>query len=208
MSPTTIGPGPTHAISSGRDPIIDTPPKHADQTRDSGDRRELSAWWLVLTIVVVGAIWFIAQPSPGQPFEDYQADGYQLALAAARESGRPILLIFTAPGCPPCQEMRRSVWPDDRIKALQAERYLTVTVDADSSAGAELCQRYIVIGTPMVIVIDAHENLIGRWGGLMNVQQMLSFLNTAADVLADPMNAADNPMPDQHVTGDQDKGVS
>ena len=56
---------------------------------------------------------------------------YQEALAAARASGRPVLLDFTGHGCVNCREMEARVWSDPRVLSMLKDDYIVCSIYTD-----------------------------------------------------------------------------
>jgi thiol-disulfide isomerase/thioredoxin len=82
---------------------------------------------------------------------------YKRAVAQARETGRPLLLDFTADWCKPCKEMDARFWVlADVIKAVQP--FIAVKVDFDSEKG--LVDKYRVSAIPFVVFADPLGNTI------------------------------------------------
>lgn len=77
---------------------------------------------------------------------------YKTAMAAAKESGKPVLMDFTAEWCKPCKAMDASFWVKPDIIKL-SERFVCVKVDLDASK--KLAQKYGVHSIPNVIVTDS-----------------------------------------------------
>jgi protein disulfide-isomerase len=107
----------------------------------------------------------------------WRAD-FQSALAEAGESGKPVLIDFSASWCPPCQVMKHEVWPDREVaKAIKAG-YVPLLVDVDGPNSAEIAQRYGVSSIPSIVVVDAQGRVL-RQGSFMTSSQMLNFLKKA-----------------------------
>lgn len=54
---------------------------------------------------------------------------YNAARIESRETGKPLLLYFTRPGCLPCLQMEASTFKDEAVRA-EASRYVCLKVDA------------------------------------------------------------------------------
>lgn len=82
---------------------------------------------------------------------------FKKAQQAARTSGKPLLLDFTAPWCKPCQMMDREFWVrDDVIQA--AKPFVAVKIDYDTMIN--LVNRYDVKAIPFVVFTDPLGNMV------------------------------------------------
>ncbi len=104
---------------------------------------------------------------------------YAAALAEAKQSGRPVLLDFTASWCPPCQVMKREVWPDEEVGRLVDRSFIPVLMDLDQVDGGRAAQRYAVSTIPTILVVDGDGQVL-RGGQFMSRGEMVKFLKKAA----------------------------
>jgi thiol:disulfide interchange protein len=80
---------------------------------------------------------------------------YEEAIEQARAENKPVLLIFTASWCGPCQQMKKSVYPSAPVQAV-ANRLIWLTVDVDLPANQSLTQKHGISGIPALVIIDAN----------------------------------------------------
>ena len=85
------------------------------------------------------------------------ATDFKQAQTLARESGRPLLLDFTAAWCKPCKEMDRTFWVlPEVVEAMKP--FVAVKVDFDSQKN--LVGKYSVGAIPFVVFADPLGNMI------------------------------------------------
>jgi thiol-disulfide isomerase/thioredoxin len=100
---------------------------------------------------------------------------FKKAQALALETGRPLLLDFTAPWCKPCLAMDKEFWVlPDVIAATKP--FIAVKIDFDNQKG--LVGKYNVSAIPYVIFADPLGNLVTfrRGFGKKNVTELNQIL--------------------------------
>ncbi|MFT3787969.1 MAG: thioredoxin family protein [Tepidisphaeraceae bacterium] len=102
----------------------------------------------------------------------WQTD-FDAALGRARESGKSLLVDFTATWCPPCQVMKHEVWSDDRVAAAANRAYVPVLIDVD--ANADIARRYGIQTIPSILVVDGSGQM-QRSTTFVDADGMLAFL--------------------------------
>jgi thiol:disulfide interchange protein len=143
--------------------------------------------WLAVLVGLLVVQWpmlkgVVYRASGAVPPEDgipWRMD-FQAALLEAEQTGKPVLLDFTADWCPPCQVMKHDVWPDDAVRHAIEEGYIPVLIDTDRTQNRIISQRYNVRSIPTIIVVDAQGQVI-RQGGFMSRSAMVDFLRAARD---------------------------
>jgi thiol-disulfide isomerase/thioredoxin len=96
---------------------------------------------------------------------------FKKAQAAARETGKPLLLDFTAVWCKPCKVMDEQFWVrQDVVEATKP--FIAVKIDYDSEKG--LVGKYNVSAIPFVAFTDPLGNMITfrRGFGSKNVKEL------------------------------------
>ena len=122
--------------------------------------------------------------APGIAWFDGNVDA---AFAAAKTRSKPVLLYWGAVWCPPCQQLKSTVFsrPDFIEKT---KLFVPVYLDGDEPGAQQAGERFRVTGYPTMVVLDAAGNEIQRIAGTMDLAQFANLLDT---VLGDvqPVNA-------------------
>jgi thiol:disulfide interchange protein DsbD len=82
------------------------------------------------------------------------------ALAAAKSSGKPVVIDFYADWCLPCKELDAKTFTDPRVVA-ELDRFLRVKADltvAEDPSTVALTRQYAILGVPTIVFIDANGN--------------------------------------------------
>jgi thiol:disulfide interchange protein len=104
----------------------------------------------------------------------WRAD-FEAATAEAKASDKPVLLVFSASWCPPCNAMKHDVWPDAAVSQLVNRGFVPLYVDVDDPANADVARRYGIRGIPTVLVIDASGDVV-KQESYMSRSAALDFL--------------------------------
>jgi len=99
------------------------------------------------------------------PVEFSEGD-YDKAVAKAKETGRPLVMKFSATWCGPCNAMKPS-WEAKDVKNLMNDKAIFLHVDADR--GQNLMQKFGVSSIPTTMIAKPDGA-----GGDLKVQQRTS----------------------------------
>ncbi|MFO0275144.1 MAG: thioredoxin family protein [Betaproteobacteria bacterium] len=93
-----------------------------------------------------------ADMPPGIPWVDVKAGGsVDAAFARARQENRPLFLYWGAVWCPPCNQVKATVFSrQDFIE--RARSFIPVYIDGDAPAAQQLGARFKVSGYPTTIL--------------------------------------------------------
>ena len=102
---------------------------------------------------------------------------FKEAKARAQETGKPLLLDFTAKWCEPCQVMDRTFWLDPAV-IKKSKDYVCVKLNFDNNAS--LKRKYRIRSIPFILMSDS-------WG--MELASHRGYGNGSARVIYQKMEA-------------------
>jgi thioredoxin-like negative regulator of GroEL len=112
------------------------------------------------------------------------------AFEAAQTTQRPVFLYWGAKWCPPCQQLKSSVFSRGDFIA-KSKQFVTVYLDGDDPGAQKWGEKFGVLGYPTVVILRPDQQEITRIAGGMDLSLYadlldgaLSDLRPMADVLA------------------------
>ncbi len=79
---------------------------------------------------------------------------YKAALEQAKKEHKPVVLVFSAAWCGPCQSMKKTVYPSKEVTPLQ-DKFVWAYLDVDEEANAAAATKYKVEGIPHIQFLNA-----------------------------------------------------
>lgn len=132
---------------------------------------------LVVALVVLAALVAITTISMVRQSHElipWQTD-FKDAQLQSHQTGKPILLDFSADWCGPCQEMRRATWSDANVAGALHE-YIPVQINIDSNP--QLASQFEVRGIPHLVVLNRRGDIVKFTEGGMDPSEFLRWLGT------------------------------
>ncbi|MEZ6093189.1 MAG: thioredoxin family protein [Pirellulaceae bacterium] len=100
-------------------------------------------FWLSFLVLSLAYAWYCFYV-PGNKIN--WANSFVAAQQQSVETGKPIVLYFTASWCVPCRIMKRQVWADVEVTDIINEDFIPLSIDIDNLDHAELMNRYQIKG--------------------------------------------------------------
>lgn len=154
-------------------------PSFDNQALGSKRKPLLHFWrcfWLTFLVVSLAYAWHCFYVPPN---DIAWAKDYASAQRQAAESGKPMVLYFTAKWCVPCRVMKRQVWADVQVMQLVNAKFIPVAIDVGAPENAEILASYKVAGSPVTVVCEPHGEVVDWRTGGISKPQFLELLNSA-----------------------------
>ncbi len=78
---------------------------------------------------------------------------YKSALAEAKKTGKPMLVVFSATWCGPCQANKKNVYPSEAVQPYH-DKFVWAYLDVDEAANKKVAQEFGVNGIPHIQFLD------------------------------------------------------
>ena len=89
---------------------------------------------------------------------------YDAALATAKKEGKPVVLVFSASWCPPCQSMKKNVYPSAEVKPMH-DKFVWAYLDVDVEANAKAAEKFGVQGIPHIQFLSSEGKDVDKLVG-------------------------------------------
>ena len=120
-------------------------------------------------------------PPAGQSHEIAWREGDVAdAFAEARELGKPVILYWGANWCPPCAQMKVTLFKNREFIA-ETEKFVPVYLDGDTEGAQRWAERFAVAGFPTLIVLRPDGTEVTRINSAGKTADLLALLRAAAD---------------------------
>lgn len=89
---------------------------------------------------------------------------YRSALSDAKKTGKPVILVFSASWCGPCQTMKKEVYPSAAVKEYH-DKFVWAYLDTDDNDNEKASKEFGVSGIPHVQFLDSSGKSVDKQVG-------------------------------------------
>lgn len=151
----------------------------ADNQVMQASRGPSFVWIVAVLLVVVAWAGAIAMRGEKQVLVGW-TDGMPTGQQLAQESDRPMIVLFTATWCGPCQTLKKNVLSQPAVQdALQAG-FVPVQIDmtdqSSANPNAQVAQHYNITGYPTVVAISPNGEWIEAFEGDRTPERFMAWL--------------------------------
>ncbi len=130
----------------------------------------------IAVVAAVAAAFFFTTP-PAKAGPTFKKD-YVAAFNEAKKSGKPLVVVFSATWCPPCQQMKKSVYPSGSVKPYH-DKFVWTYLDIDKPENRPAMQRFGVKGVPHIQFVSPAGKSLGHFSGAVSTRQFTGVLDRA-----------------------------
>jgi thioredoxin 1 len=104
---------------------------------------------------------------------------FDSTMSSAKTSGKPAVLIFSAHWCPPCQMMKKEVYPSAEVAPFK-DRFVWAYLDVDQPGTRAAAEKFQVRGIPAIFIVSPDGKQLGQQVGGSDPATFARLLASAA----------------------------
>jgi thiol-disulfide isomerase/thioredoxin len=101
---------------------------------------------------------------------------FKEALKAGKKANKPVVLIYSASWCPPCQMMVKEVYPSKEVKEY-VNKYVWAYLDVDVAKNMRSAETYGVGGIPRILLVNPAGDFLNDQTGASDPKDFADFLS-------------------------------
>lgn len=121
----------------------------------------------------------VSKDEPKKEIKDEEqiiADDFNQAIKMSGETGKPILMFFTADWCGWCKKMKKDVLTDEFVKTSM-KNYIFVTIDTDKQK--HLARKFKISGLPSYLITNCDQEELKIGSGYADPKKFLNWLDNS-----------------------------
>lgn len=134
---------------------------------------------------------------------DWYAGSIEEAFAESKASGKPVFLYWGAVWCPPCQEIKYTVFKSQQFINL-TKLFIPVYLDGDTDRAQSWGEKFDVQGYPTMIVFNTDGDEVTRIPGGIDISRYNSVLELSLNQMKPTAELVQLALSDTSALGDKD----
>ena len=128
---------------------------------------------IIIIALALLAFWALTKlRNPAVNFQEDAEGGIQFhkgtwaeAIAKAQKENKPIFMDIYATWCGPCKQLRKYTFADKGAGEFFNQNFINVALDGEQPEGADLAQKFEIMGYPTLIFFDKNGNVLQKSPG-------------------------------------------
>ena len=135
-------------------------------------------WLFPILVLVLMAGFLIVRGSSGSGGPGIVwGENYATGMGQAKDQNKAVLLAFTTTWCTYCNQMKKTTYKDDKVKALVEDRFVPIYLDAEKETA--LAEKYGVYGLPAFYVLKPDGTTVESFSGYYDAGAFAGVLEKA-----------------------------
>lgn len=149
---------------------------------------KITALLFALALIVVGTLSQASDFPKGSPA--FETD-FAKTVAIAKENGKPVIAVFSAVWCGPCQMMKKEVYPSKAVKPFH-DKFNWVYVDVDEASNEKVQTKFKVEAYPTLIFLNSNGKKVDELIGAADSSEFAKTLKGVLKKVPPPVETADS----------------
>ena len=138
----------------------------------------------ILVIGIIVLVCFFVWRGFGPSAAD--ASWYQTldeGIFTSEASNKPMLVLYTADWCPPCQKLKKKTFSDSEVRTYLKANFVQVKIDLSNKFGSNnaIAQEYGIQSIPAMIIYASDRSEVSRLSGYQSPGELLRWLDSNRD---------------------------
>ena len=109
---------------------------------------------------------------------------YARGIQLAKETGRPVLLFFSASWCPPCKELLATVFSNQEV-AQVSRQFVNIYLDVDQDTKTRT--QYKIREIPTIYFLNSEGKIIQKFEGQRSASNFIDLMHSIASEYLSPL---------------------
>jgi thioredoxin-like negative regulator of GroEL len=139
--------------------------------------------FLAVSALAIAGLFSLTGPTEAKDFPkgspSFETD-YEKAVKLGAKEGKPVLLVFSAVWCGPCQTNKKDVYPAAAVKPYH-DKFVWAYIDADLKENRKVMKEFGVNGIPHIQFLDKDGKAVDKFIGGTTPDAFVKVLDSALE---------------------------